>query len=195
MPGIRGVWRLFSRDGARTELAADDSPHAGEAAEASWRCAAGKAGRAITKVYKDYLQRLAQAREVRRHIAMAQQEASVLTPRRAQRRALMLLLGLLSPQQRQEFSRKRYFHVTGGSTGTVYRIRAGVVANIDVLDAAGNVKHRLCFHPIGGVPLYDVMAAQVLYLQDPDAEQRVLHQAIVHYPSTATEVRIAFSAP
>lgn len=42
---------------------------------------------------------------------------------RARGRALDLLIALLTPDQRQEFQLCRYFHVTGGSTGTHYRIR------------------------------------------------------------------------
>lgn len=100
--------------------------------------------------------------------------------RRAKRRSLSLLMRLLSPQQRQEFRQFGHFHVNGGASGNRYRIRPGTFANIDVLYPSGRVKHRLCAHPAGDVPVYDVMAAQMLHLQDPQSEPRFLRQANVH---------------
>ena len=109
--------------------------------------------------------------------------------RRAQRRALTLLMRLQSPEQREEFRMTRQFHVIGGKTGTRYRIRAATLVNIDVLDNDGTVMHRLCAHPTGDVPLYDVLAAQMLYLQDPVAELRFLQQAYVHSALPDSRVR------
>jgi hypothetical protein len=100
--------------------------------------------------------------------------------RRAKRRALSLLMHLLTQSQRQEFRQLGHFYVIGGASGTRYRIRPGTFANIDVLYPSGRVKHRLCAHPAGDVPVYDVMAAQMLHLQDPVCEQRFLRQANVH---------------
>jgi hypothetical protein len=97
--------------------------------------------------------------------------------RRATRRSLVLLMKLMTSEQRKEFRTCRYFHVTGGSTGEHYRIRVGTIANIDVLRDDGMVKHRLCARPADDVPVYDVMAAQMLHLQDPASEQRFLLQA------------------
>jgi hypothetical protein len=108
--------------------------------------------------------------------------------RRAERRALVLLTRLLNPEQRQEFRNSRHFHVVGGSSGDRYRIRVGKIANIDALRNDGTVKYCLCFHPTGGVPVYDVMAAQLLYLQDPVTEQRLLRQANI-YPARRPEER------
>jgi hypothetical protein len=100
--------------------------------------------------------------------------------RRAERKALILLMRLLNPEQRQEFRESGHFHVTGGSSGDRYRIRVARIANVDVLRDNGTVKHRLCVHPSGGVPVYDVMAAQMLHLQEPVTEQRFLRQANIH---------------
>lgn len=100
--------------------------------------------------------------------------------RRAKRRSLSLLMRLLTPQQRQEFRQFGHFHVDGAASGNRYRIRPGTFANIDVLYPSGRVKHRLCAHPAGDVPVYDVMAAQLLHLQDPLSEARFLRQANVH---------------
>ncbi|QDZ26761.1 hypothetical protein [Noviherbaspirillum sp. UKPF54] len=116
--------------------------------------------------------------------------------RRAKRRSLSLLMKLLNPQQREEFRNFRYFHVTGGRSGNRYRIRIAAFANIDVLTPEGRVRHRLCAHPAGDVPVFDVMAAQMLHLQDPGSEQRFLRRANVHPPLPeehlrSTSVRVA----
>ena len=100
--------------------------------------------------------------------------------RRARRRSLVLLLRQMDPEQRREFRQHRYFHVTGGSTGDIYRIRVDMIANIDVLRSDGKVRHRLCVRPGGDIPIYDVMAAQLLHLQDPATEYRFLRTANIH---------------
>jgi hypothetical protein len=114
------------------------------------------------------------------YVTVDEQTEAIRKDRRAERRSLMLLMRLLNPEQRQEFRQTGHFGVTGGSSGDRYRIRIGRIANIDVLRKNGTVDHRLCAHPAGGVPVYDVMAAQMLYLQDPVAEKRLLQQARVH---------------
>jgi hypothetical protein len=109
-------------------------------------------------------------------------ERAIRDERRAKRRALTLLLGLLSESQRETFRRLGYILVTGGSTGDVYRIRVEINANIDVLRPDGSVRCRLCVLPAGGVPVYDVMAAQLLHLQDPSTEKAFLRKANI-YPA------------
>lgn len=111
--------------------------------------------------------------------------------RRAKRRSLSLLMKLLNPQQREEFRTQRYFHVTGGRSGNRYRIRIAAFANIDVLTPEGRVRHRLCAHPAGDVPVFDVMAAQMLHLQDAASEQRFLRRANIHPPLPEEHVRSA----
>jgi hypothetical protein len=110
--------------------------------------------------------------------------------RRAERRSLVLLMKLLNQEQRQEFRHSGHFHVTGGSTGERYRIRVGKIANIDALRDDGTVKHCLCVTPIGGVPVYDVMAAQLLHLQEPATERRLLRDANI-YPARRDERRFS----
>jgi len=99
---------------------------------------------------------------------------------RAKRRSLTLLLNLLSPAQREEFRRYRHFHVIGGETGTLYRIRVASFTNIDVIASTGDTMHHLCVHPGGDVPVYDVMAGQMLHLQDAATERAFLRSANVH---------------
>jgi hypothetical protein len=109
-------------------------------------------------------------------------ERAIRDERRAKRRALTLLLGLLNETQRETFRRLGYVLVTGGSTGDLYRIRVEINANIDVLRPDGTVRCRLCVLPAGGVPVYDVMAAQLLHLQDPSTEKAFLRKANI-YPA------------
>lgn len=100
--------------------------------------------------------------------------------RRAERKALVILLRNLIEEQRKEFREHNYFTVTGGATGQKYRIRKGRVGNIDVLNKGGAVKHRLCAHPQGDMPNYDVMLAQALHLQEPANEELFVRTANVH---------------
>jgi hypothetical protein len=100
--------------------------------------------------------------------------------RRAKRMSLVLLMTLLNAEQRQEFRQFKYFHVIGGHSGDRYCIRIGKIANIDVLYDDDRVSHHLCVHPTGGVPVYDIMAAQLLYLQDPATELWLLMKANIH---------------
>ena len=99
----------------------------------------------------------------------------------AEKRALSLLLNLLNQEQRHEFQSDGYFRVTGGSSGDRYRIRSDSTVNIDVLRADGTVRYHLCGRPTGDIPMYDVMAGQLLYLQNAGTETRFLAQAKRHF--------------
>lgn len=90
------------------------------------------------------------------------------------------MLSLLNQEQLHEFQTYGYFHVTGGSSGHTYRIRVDTAVNIDVLGENGAVRYHLCARPVGDIPMYDVMAGQLLYLQDAASETRFLDQAIRH---------------
>ncbi|MET0855829.1 MAG: hypothetical protein ABWY27_03680 [Telluria sp.] len=116
--------------------------------------------------------------ESRRERNRAGQEA--ILRNRVTQRSLSLLMALLNEEQRREFQVYGYFHVTGGSSGDTYRIRRDTAVNIDVLGHNGTVRYHLCAHPMGNIPMYDVMAGQLLYLQDPASETRFLEQAIRH---------------
>jgi hypothetical protein len=118
--------------------------------------------------------------------ALIEEAHSVL---RAKRRSLTLMLSLLTPEQRQEFRAFRHFHVIGGSTGTLYRIRVASFANMDIVGPNGRTMYRLCAHPAGDVPVYDVMAAQLLHLQDASTERAFLRRANVH--PVVSQVRAA----
>lgn len=99
---------------------------------------------------------------------------------RAEQKAHSLLLSLLNKEQRYEFQAYGYFHVTGGGSGNRYRIRVDSAVNIDVLGENGTVRYHLCARPAGNIPMFDVMAGQLLYLQDGGAEKRFLERANRH---------------
>jgi len=138
-----------------------------------------RAWHTIRRLYRFCRQGKEQVQEARRDSERVMQEAT-RNERRAKRKALTLLLKQLNPEQRREFQEYKYFHVTGGRSGDRYRIRADMIANIDVLNNEGMVKYRLCVRPTGDVPIYDVMAAQLLHLQDFGSEQQFLQQGNIH---------------
>lgn len=147
---------------------------AAEDAGRGWLAAARSALLRFQALLRPRPARAARAARSRPWIDAIQQES------RSNRRSLVLLIRLLSLEQRQQFRAHGYFHVTGGKTQARYRIRADRVANIDVLDEDGSVMYRLCVAPTG-VPVYDVMGAQMLHLQDPLTEEQLLQKANVFY--------------
>jgi hypothetical protein len=138
--------------------------------------AARPAAQALGRFFAWFRSRMDAARQ-RNRDALLEESRSIL---RAKRRSLGLMLSLLSPEQREEFRTRRYFHVIGGSSGTRYRITVAPFANIDIIGPTGRPLYRLCAHPSGDVPVYDVMAAQMLHLQDPATESAFLRRANVH---------------
>src|SRR5215510_5782821 len=84
---------------------------------------------------------------------------------RAERRSFQLLAENLSPMQRQQYRKHRYFEVVGGRTGRRYRIRHGYQLNIEQLDSNGKRVRTLCFMPKGDLGVGDIMLAQKLALE------------------------------
>lgn len=82
----------------------------------------------------------------------------------AVKRSLSLLLDWLSTSQIEELCRFKYFHVKGGRTGLVYRIRADMVNyNVEL------GKNALCARPESrpathfcSLPIYDMLLGQML---------------------------------
>jgi len=178
VPAVNGVWRNIRRWLARVTASSDTvrTPHDVH------RSAVGAthtahAGRSRLRVFCNWVKTEFLTRQ--RHSELLAPER-IRNDRRAKRRALGLLMGLLNDEQRQEFCTYRHFHVVGGLSGNRYRIRVAAFANIDVLGFNESVMYRLCAHPAGDIPVYDVMAAQMLHLQDAATEQRFLQHANVH---------------
>ncbi len=178
MPGWDRAWQALCRYIAHDDAtdAADPGIARGGGGSASWRLDL-QLLHAARRQWRRFRARCWKWMwEAQRKRDLAQQ--AIRNKRRATHKAHALLLSLLDSEQRQEFEVHGHFHVTGGISGDRYRIRTGSVANIDVLQNDGTVKHCLCAYPTGDIPVYDVMAGQLLYLQDPHAEKRFLAQAI-----------------
>ena len=75
----------------------------------------------------------------------------------------VLLERALTPEQRRDLFARGYFNVKGKRFS--YRIREGHSGNVDALDSTGCVIERFCAHPLGRVPVYDVMLAQKLWIE------------------------------
>lgn len=88
----------------------------------------------------------------------------------AQERGARLLAQNLSPLQRQQLARHKYFDVIGGNSGARYRIHAGRTMNVAQLSESGESVWLLCFEPRGRLPLGDVMLAQKIALELFEAE-------------------------
>jgi hypothetical protein len=78
----------------------------------------------------------------------------------------------LSQAQREQFARKGYFEVVGGDSGKRYRIYAGASVNVCEIDERGRIQDGLCFMPIGGLSIGDVMLAQKIALETCESEVR-----------------------
>jgi hypothetical protein len=78
-------------------------------------------------------------------------------------KARLLLERALTPKQRRDLFARGYFYVKGKRF--TYRIREGHSGNVDALDSRGCVISRFCAHPLGRVPVYDVMLAQKLWIE------------------------------
>jgi hypothetical protein len=91
-------------------------------------------------------------------------------------RGRRLLEDWLSPAQREQYRRWRYFEVIGSHSGRRYRIRQGRQMNIDELDRSGKRMAVWCFMPAGRLPIGDVLLAQKIALESD--EQNTL--AIAH---------------
>jgi hypothetical protein len=70
-----------------------------------------------------------------------------------------------APAQRARFAEEGYFEVVGCDTGKHYRIYAGAVTNVRELDEKGRPKIGLCFVPVGGLPIGNVMLFQKIALE------------------------------
>jgi len=78
-------------------------------------------------------------------------------------KARALLEGALTIEQRRDLFARGYFCVKGNRFS--YRIREGHAGNVDALDPSGRVVGRYCAHPLGRIPVHDVMLAQKLWLE------------------------------
>jgi hypothetical protein len=92
--------------------------------------------------------------------------------RQAAEKSAVLLRSWLSPEQADLWNsgKHHYFYVTGCDTGIRYRIRRGMIMNIDELDSHGKVVAHWCFGPQGDLVIGDVILAQKIALETMELE-------------------------
>jgi hypothetical protein len=100
---------------------------------------------------------------------------------KAAKRGAKLLEENLNPAQRQQYTKYRYFDVTGGKTGKRYRIHHGSSMNIDQLDKNGKRVCGWCFFPRGGLVAGDVMLAQKFALELFEGEALQIANRLYRY--------------
>jgi hypothetical protein len=83
----------------------------------------------------------------------------------AKERGLRLLKQNLTPLQREQYEKHRYFDVLGGKSGRRYRVWHGHQMNIEQLDKNGKHVCGWCFMPQGRLVAGDVMLAQKVALE------------------------------
>lgn len=83
--------------------------------------------------------------------------------REAYGRAMDLLKGFLSNEQRDSLEKSKFFYVTAPS-GRRYRIDEGTHGNLKVVNKEGRVIERLCVQP-NGVPAGDAMLTQKFMIE------------------------------
>jgi hypothetical protein len=92
-------------------------------------------------------------------------------PHTAHERAMALLKTCLTPEQRAQYEKHRFFYVIGSDTGRLYRIKHGTQSNIEEVDK--NCRRRVCgwcFLPEGRLAPGDVMLAQKISLENRELE-------------------------
>jgi hypothetical protein len=84
--------------------------------------------------------------------------------------ALALLRSWLTPEQNRMLADEQCFLVKGGTTGSTYRIKSGVVFNVHQLNKHGQRIFELCFAPHKAPYIGDVMLAQKITLEHNERE-------------------------
>jgi hypothetical protein len=83
----------------------------------------------------------------------------------ARTRGKHLLRANLTAVQLRELDALNYFEVTGGASGTSYRIHNSANINVDELDEQRKVVCKWCFGPEGSLVRGDILLAQKLALE------------------------------
>ncbi len=95
----------------------------------------------------------------------------------AEAKAEALLNSVLTPEQRDEYTRLQRFKVHTAS-GNIYRVERGRQGNLKRVEIDGQGREKvvesLCVHPVARVPDQDTMVAQLLMLQTDEGELREL---------------------
>ena len=101
--------------------------------------------------------------------------ATLVRHAEAEEKALKLLLGNLTPEQRQQYDAFGYFDVVGSMTRKPYRIYYGTSRNVVQL-IEGRPGPGRCFLPKGELAAGDCMLAQKIAIEN--FEEEVLSTAL-----------------
>jgi hypothetical protein len=100
-------------------------------------------------------------RKIREEAALKEAERQRLS----NEKALELLMEVLDEGQQAMMRKDGSFVVIGQKTGKKYRIKKGLVGNVELLDDGDKTFERWCFHVPYGIPEHDNMVAQKLMLE------------------------------
>jgi hypothetical protein len=127
-------------------------------------------GTTVDGVYQELFKTISQWAPVQRtpeQILASKKQAAIAKAKmaRARNKARRLLLEHLNIRQTADFEKFGFFFVIG-SEGNLYQIRTGRSHNVRLFDPI-QMKgiFSLCAHPTLGVPDYDTMLAQMLWIE------------------------------
>lgn len=106
-------------------------------------------------------------RRLQREEAERQRKEHARKKAEANEKALALLCGMLTQEQREQLNTMSAFEVE--TERAKYRIKRGRFGNVEELDADGRIIARYCIHPRQSVPDADTMLAQKLMLETDEA--------------------------
>jgi len=109
----------------------------------------------------------------------ARREWRYRTREEREAKGLALLREWLSPEQRQQFDRYRYFDVVGSDSGARFRIHYGSASNVHELDVWGSPRAGWCFRPVGSLVVGDILLAQKIALETNERETLAVANAFL----------------
>jgi hypothetical protein len=97
-------------------------------------------------------------------------------------RAVRTLLEHLTPLQKEQYAKDKFFEVVSATSRRRYRISHGWAGNITVFDEQDRQVEKLCIHPSKQVPYADNLLAQKLLLE---ADEEKFLKIANHTPAPA----------
>ncbi len=128
--------------------------------------------------------------------ARAAAEKSALEAKMAEKRSNDLLRMCLSPQQIEDYEKRKCFYVEIAGKGGKkerYRIDHGSHGNVKQIDDKGSIIRSFCIQP-SGVPLADVLLTQKLWLEASD-ETREEFWATANITTLVREKEVPHTVP
>jgi hypothetical protein len=88
----------------------------------------------------------------------------------AEEKGNALLRSWLSPEQKKQWTRDRWFEATGCDTGTRYRITDSLSMNVLEIGPSGHAVAKWCFMPKGELVKSEMLLAQKVALETMELE-------------------------